>query len=555
MSSALPSPNDCCAAPPCPSSACGTPIDLTTIIQQEVSTALDVFSVKAYGATGNGITDDTAAIQATISAAPDGGVIYFPSGQYVVRYADNLPASSLFKYRSNQIFVGDRNAQIIVTNYHSALGGIFGADLSALPITNVQFIGLRFQGLDPTLAPIGAGQFINVLSGMDSAPDSIVNLRVQDCEFINAGGAVYIKQMSSVGSETRQVRNVIISNCFSQGCIGSFVTVEGKDITVSNNIVVGWPANPLLSFDAVSIHSGIGVLVSGNQFRFYGGTNGIAVNIRNNVDSHCGSRNISVVGNTFKDCPQKCVGVYLQDGEFVYGVKHILISENSFEDTAGAIVLNPTATTDAGTPFTDIKIGGNNIVTTATGINCIGSALKRIDSLSITDNTIKMDAAGTVGVLLQLVYASVSTVNGNKLFCNNTATQLAVVVNHAGLITFNDNTIYSTNNLVVSVTFDDISDYILVGNNFYCQFTIAIANNAGVIEKNHTPAPSTFIGHPVGIAPWGFHNGRFFYTSGATPVGGTWVVGDYILNSLAVDELEFGWIYTSTGWKTFGAIV
>lgn len=38
------------------------------------------FSVKAYGAVGNGIADDTAAIQATINAAPaTGGVVYVPS--------------------------------------------------------------------------------------------------------------------------------------------------------------------------------------------------------------------------------------------------------------------------------------------------------------------------------------------------------------------------------------------------------------------------------------------------------------------------------------------
>lgn len=42
------------------------------------------FSVKNYGATGNGITDDTAAIQAALAAIPStGGVLYFPAGQYL----------------------------------------------------------------------------------------------------------------------------------------------------------------------------------------------------------------------------------------------------------------------------------------------------------------------------------------------------------------------------------------------------------------------------------------------------------------------------------------
>jgi len=43
-----------------------------------------VYNVKAYGATGNGTTDDTAAIQAANTAACSaGGIVYFPPGQYV----------------------------------------------------------------------------------------------------------------------------------------------------------------------------------------------------------------------------------------------------------------------------------------------------------------------------------------------------------------------------------------------------------------------------------------------------------------------------------------
>ena len=43
------------------------------------------FNVRDYGATGDGIADDTAAIQATIdAAAPHGGTVFFPVGVYRV---------------------------------------------------------------------------------------------------------------------------------------------------------------------------------------------------------------------------------------------------------------------------------------------------------------------------------------------------------------------------------------------------------------------------------------------------------------------------------------
>jgi hypothetical protein len=59
-----------------------------------------VFDVKAYGAIGNGSTNDVAAIQATIDAAGvNGGVVYFPQGVYMI-------TSGLVVTTSNVSFVG-----------------------------------------------------------------------------------------------------------------------------------------------------------------------------------------------------------------------------------------------------------------------------------------------------------------------------------------------------------------------------------------------------------------------------------------------------------------
>lgn len=42
------------------------------------------YNVKDYGALGNGVADDTAAIQAAINAAVNGGTVYFPAGNYLL---------------------------------------------------------------------------------------------------------------------------------------------------------------------------------------------------------------------------------------------------------------------------------------------------------------------------------------------------------------------------------------------------------------------------------------------------------------------------------------
>jgi signal transduction histidine kinase len=56
-------------------------------------------NVKDYGAIGNGVADDTAAIQAAITAigATTGGTIYFPQGTYLVSTTLSKTFNPLFR--------------------------------------------------------------------------------------------------------------------------------------------------------------------------------------------------------------------------------------------------------------------------------------------------------------------------------------------------------------------------------------------------------------------------------------------------------------------------
>jgi polygalacturonase len=67
-----------------------------------------VLSVKDYGAKGNGVTDDRAALQSAISAAA-GKTLYFPAGTYLVSQAD--PALSI---PSNITLRGEGDASVLV---------------------------------------------------------------------------------------------------------------------------------------------------------------------------------------------------------------------------------------------------------------------------------------------------------------------------------------------------------------------------------------------------------------------------------------------------------
>src|SRR5437016_1357060 len=71
-----------------------------------------VFSVKAFGAVGDGTTDDTAAVRAAFAAVPAaGGTVYFPPGTYIIR--PNANAVTMQVVNSNTQIVGVYGSSIL----------------------------------------------------------------------------------------------------------------------------------------------------------------------------------------------------------------------------------------------------------------------------------------------------------------------------------------------------------------------------------------------------------------------------------------------------------
>lgn len=72
----------------------GTPKTLATIVSSITTRLFDVTDA-AYGATGDGVTDDRAAVQAAIDAAEaaNGGTVYFPPGTYLCSSGLTVSAS------------------------------------------------------------------------------------------------------------------------------------------------------------------------------------------------------------------------------------------------------------------------------------------------------------------------------------------------------------------------------------------------------------------------------------------------------------------------------
>ena len=112
------------------------------------------YNVEYYGAVHNGITDDTAAIQAAINAAvaAGGGTVYFPNGVYII-------AGPLVRDAGSGI---DPKSQLYIPPYVGAT------------ITNVLAITLRGESPPQILAAIGG---INVVSPTNYGSSNGVVLR------------------------------------------------------------------------------------------------------------------------------------------------------------------------------------------------------------------------------------------------------------------------------------------------------------------------------------------------------------------------------------------
>ena len=59
-------------------------VSANLVTQAEIDALHLPFNVRAYGAAGNGVTDDTAACQAAITAAGASGTVFFPTGTYLL---------------------------------------------------------------------------------------------------------------------------------------------------------------------------------------------------------------------------------------------------------------------------------------------------------------------------------------------------------------------------------------------------------------------------------------------------------------------------------------
>lgn len=187
------------------------------------SVGLSVYNVQSYGAVGNGVVDDTAAINAAIAACAS-GVVYFPPGLYLVSSTIFLkPGVSMWgtSRLSSTLLAGDNNLNIF--------GYVASALTTGFEVRDLGFSNNGFTGC--------TGIFLEGVDGTKRI--SIVTL--QNLYFSGGANGAYLSFCA----------NVTLFNCFantsangfwfSNVADGSLVTCQAQNGVGYGFIVTGGP--------------------------------------------------------------------------------------------------------------------------------------------------------------------------------------------------------------------------------------------------------------------------------------------------------------------------
>lgn len=165
-----------------------------------------VVNVKApeYGAVGNGVADDSAAIQAAEDAVASGGIVFFPAGDY---YLNGTTIERAAASRSSWLGTGAGECRILTNGSDAALE-VAGTAANQRGPCYVTGIGFVANANPPAL---GTTCFVE-LSGTG------VDLSFRDCYF---GGTTYYLHACVYLSGTAPTSRVLFSGC-------TFATVHAE---------------------------------------------------------------------------------------------------------------------------------------------------------------------------------------------------------------------------------------------------------------------------------------------------------------------------------------
>ena len=177
-------------------------------------------SVKDYGAVGDGVTDDTAAIKTAIQAVnSEYPILYFPAGTYLV--------SEDLTLHSNMMVLGDGVNSVVQRagqdDSHYWIFSIY--NLQNVTVKNIKIVG------DKNTHTGSGGEW-----GFGIAIYRSDSITVDACSIVDCwGDGIYVGSPEDIAAGMVPPSNIIIKNCVISGCRRQGISVTCVDGIVIRN--------------------------------------------------------------------------------------------------------------------------------------------------------------------------------------------------------------------------------------------------------------------------------------------------------------------------------
>ena len=364
----------------------------------------DVVSVKDFGAVGDGVADDTAAVQAALNSGSAG--VYVPKGVYGIGSQMTVPAS--------------------VTVYGDGSGSEFKmlASLDTMFSVNgdnVHFRDLAFRGTDTEISGsaneriIVAVQRTNVTVTGCELMETIIAVQYQECDSCSMSGCyihnirhrIDLSQGYGLLCNTDNENLIICDNRFEDiGRHAIYVTSGSSNVSISGNVInvcesvaiavsttsaqnpsrnISIVGNTVTAVAGTVSPSGIGVFVNSENIVISGNClydiedDGIFVEGGASEVQADNPRHITITGNALRDCDQR--------GIRTVNASQIAITGNHCSSCVTGIAVQ-SSSSGTGALFSDVTVSGNQCIGSGTyGLIVAGTA--SCTGIQVSGNTIR----------------------------------------------------------------------------------------------------------------------------------------------------------------------
>jgi parallel beta-helix repeat protein len=556
-------------------------------------------SVMDFGATGDGTTDDTAAIQAAVNSLT-AGVVVFPVGTYLI--------SAKIILKSN-VSMSGLGATITYTTPYADDTGMFDDNSSA--VENITIEGFVFDGNGtwtntPFANPYGGGNsvgFTNGQRGVALFNASSKKITINNNTFTGLEQGIY----------TGACEDILINGNIFDTIGTAAVNTSCTYSTISNNVIRSVLGNltnagvtnvdQSIYADGIYFYSAQTVSVTGNVIE-----DCVRIGVVLEGDAVTLCSNISISGNSLKNF-NSCRGteynaaIWAESGKIDYtcsATGNVCDNTGAIAGTNASYGILGTRLTMTGNTITAFNIGitsnelkaFNNTIqnSSQSGIQLGSQSANK--SSAIVGNHISNN--GACGILIAQSRGEIH-ISGNMIIDNGQTT--ANPQNFSGIAIeryYNNQKVVISGNTFISsanegATTGQLRSITGVAGGDFTRTTNWVRNNQFIFTGTFTTAyPSNLSVQPCSFGYDNTSGTIFKYTlmpvngnmdskmqqpSGdgdsagypymvgfatAIPASGTYRQGDYLLNSVQTSGQPFGWVCTTTGtpgtWKIISTV-